>query len=929
MSNIQRVLALCVLVTGLHVFTSIARGGDELVLHVAPNGLDAWSGKAADPLLDKSDGPLATLKGARNRIRALRRKRAARGMTIRVKIADGVYRLRQTLEFKSEDSGTAEHPVIYEAAPNASPVISGGRVITGWKRWKKGWVAVVGKTRGDSWPFRQLFVNGKRYVRARQPNVKDYWIFSEDRGTVSNGTGVITYNKGEVRKLPGWKTAEIFLYRVWDVSRYRVTDIDTRKRKISFRLPKKLTKLAHNDRRFFLENAIAFLDSPGEWFLDERTGSTYLIPETGDNPANSEVIVPRLRYIMRLAGEEGKPVGYLKFRGLTFRHSKWPFDEDGYDGHQADVVVGAAIEGDYVISSVFENCLVESVGTYGIWLRRGCRDNRIELCEFRDLGAGGVMIGEKVNPVKEAYETKRNSVLQCRVHNNGRVYPSCIGMWVGYAGYTHLAYNHIHNTTYSGMSIGWGWTDKENAGGHNLIEHNHIHDVVLEMGDAGCIYTLGRQTGTIIRNNICHDTQGVYTYGPGIYMDQGSAEITVENNLVARTIGAALVFHEGGRHIVRNNIIAFPATGVVHHSRSKGNRVEGNIIVFDESYLFKKEWTAEAGTFARNLYFHPEGEIAVSAKLDYKQWRDGGQDKDSIFADPGFIDVKAGNFNLRAGSPADKIGFKPFKMPVIGPARPDRRDDPRMVKLFKLDRHMARSNFISPQAVLYKNGEPTGLRGDALPAGFNAEREKGLVAWLPFENIIKKKKYKALDAYVMSGAKMARGRIGRGLRLDGKGAHIQIPADKLLELTDTITLSAWVKLAPRQTPGFGVFGIIDRPQTYRLTVTNNKAPYRIALGLFFDGRKYGGTQTKVIVKANRWTFIAATYDSKTGVSAIYINGKQEKVSKGRPGRKLVQKGGSLSVGRRDSRTFLKGLVDEVKVYSRVLSEAEIMSAYRK
>jgi len=903
----------------------------EMVLYVAPNGRDSWSGRVASP--SDGDGPLATPVGARDRIRKMRKRDGGVKTAVRVKIASGTYRLRGTLVFTPEDSGTKEFPVVYEAADGAAPVISGGRVVKGWKRWEKGWTADVKEPGKSAWNFKQLFVDGLRGTRARTPNVEDYWFFAKGGATVKEGTGEIFLQKSDALKISGWKGAELFMYRMWDVSRYSVKAFDRKAGRLSFHMPKRETRVSHwgADRRFFLENSLSFLDAPGEWFLNVRTGRVYLKPKGVFLPQKTEVVAPAMRHLVRFAGKAGKPVEHLVFRGLTFRHADWSIPEDGYHGHQADVVVGAAIEGDFVEEVVFEKCKVENVGAYAIWLRRGCRNNRIESCEFRDLGAGGVMIGAIVDPTDPAEETKGNQVLDCELSDNGRVFPGACGIWVGFAGYNRIAGNHVHHTTYTGISVGWGWSDKPNGGHHNLVENNHVHDVMQVMGDGGCIYTLGRQPGTVIRNNICHDTQGFYTYGPGIYLDGASAEITVENNLVARTIGASLVMHSGGRHKIRNNIFALAGSGVIHHSRSKGNTIEGNIIYFDESCIFNRPWEKEHGRFERNLYFNPADATEVWEGLSFEDWQRMGQDAGSIVADPRFVDVEGGNFALRADSPAKRIGFKPFRVPVIGPAPPDRRRSERMVRLFTLDRLGARWDAITPQAVAYEAAaqRPTGLRRDVVPAAGAAQMEKGLVAWWPFEQVLDRRKRRGIDGKIFMNVRQVKGVLGGAVRLDGNRARIEAPAIKALKMTDAVTVSAWVKLPPKQVQGKASIGIVERSQIYRLLVSNDRAPYRINFGVFLEGRKHVGVTSKRIVQPNRWTFLAGTFDSASGEVALYVNGQLAAKAKSDRGRKMITGRPNLVIGRRDGRTYLIGVVDEVKIYSRALSAEEIEAAYRK
>src|SRR5262249_4026665 len=80
---------------------------------------------------------------------------------------------------------SAQQPVRYRAKPGASVIISGGRAITGWQpdAQRPGvWKARAGNPTapaGDAWRFNQLWINGRRGIRARTPN---YWDFRVLKG---------------------------------------------------------------------------------------------------------------------------------------------------------------------------------------------------------------------------------------------------------------------------------------------------------------------------------------------------------------------------------------------------------------------------------------------------------------------------------------------------------------------------------------------------------------------------------------------------------------------------------------------------------------------------------------------------------------------------------------------------------------------------
>jgi hypothetical protein len=138
------------------------------VLHVSPSGNDAWSGKLAAPNAAKTDGPLASLIGAREAIRKLK---AAGPLTgpVEVRLRGGVYRPAAMLELGPQDSGSGTCPISYVAYPKETPVLSGGVPVNGFKPWRGKIVCADLPARLPAGTtFRSLFVDGERMIRAWQ-----------------------------------------------------------------------------------------------------------------------------------------------------------------------------------------------------------------------------------------------------------------------------------------------------------------------------------------------------------------------------------------------------------------------------------------------------------------------------------------------------------------------------------------------------------------------------------------------------------------------------------------------------------------------------------------------------------------------------------------------------------------------------------------
>ena len=374
----------------------------EIVLHVSPQGSDAWSGRFRAPADGGDDGPLASLIGARDRIRALRSAANAEE-PVRVVVADGRYTLAAALVLEPRDGGTATAPVVYEAAAEARPVFSGGRRLDGWTVHADGtWSTRVPKIADREWRFEQLFVNGRRATRARTPNsfwfhVAEAWEDTPPQPRVNQGFRLPADAFAAIEAVaPDELTAVLVkIYHRWDLSGRFIGGVDRGERAVlTAGGPMKPWNRWGRDSVVVFENARAFLDAPGEWFLDPD-GTLFYRPLPGETPDTSEVVAPVVDGWIRLAGDpqKGTFVEHVAFRGLTFHHGQWLTPAQGFEPMQAVAWIDAMVMADGARNVILDHCEFGHFGRYGTWFRRGCRDCTIRSCHFFDAGAGGVRIG--------------------------------------------------------------------------------------------------------------------------------------------------------------------------------------------------------------------------------------------------------------------------------------------------------------------------------------------------------------------------------------------------------------------------------------------------------------------------------------------------------------------------------------------------------
>ncbi|MBD3182411.1 right-handed parallel beta-helix repeat-containing protein, partial [Candidatus Poribacteria bacterium] len=665
-----------------------------LTLYVNPDGNDEWSGKLEKANSDKSDGPLASLRGARDAVRES--KKSGLDQPVQVVIADGEYFMNEPVEFTHEDSGTEQYPITYQAAPGAKPVFTGGKRITGFEAGENGiWKAEIPEVAAGKWYFEQLWVNGKRATRARTPNKFYHYMAGKVGHGIDPSTGKMENlaNKafkaypGDIKEWDNLKDVTLVVYHSWEVSRHRIAHFDPETNTVICTGPAAWPFMRWNpSQRYHVENVKEALDQPGEWFLD-RNGTLYYIPLQSEDMTEAEVIAPAgAKQFVLFNGDppSGKSVEYITLKDLTFSHGQYILPPQGHSDGQAAFSIPAVIMADGAHNINVQNCEVSHIGIYGVWFRQGCKNCRIQSCYIHDMGAGGVRIGEGRIQKDEAMRTNHIIVDNNIIHTGARIFMGSIGVWIGQSGDNQITHNDIADFFYTGISVGWRWGYAESLSKRNKIRFNHVHHLGQGvLSDMGGIYTLGPSEGTVISNNVFHDVYSYDRYGRGgwgLYNDEGSSNILLENNLVYNVKTGTYHQHYGKENLIRNNILAYSMDGQIQRSRVEDHlsfTLEGNIIYWKQGNLITAGSIKDKNVkLTKNLYWKESGKPFDFQGMTLEERQKQGMDTGSIIADPKFIDPKNYDFRLQKDSPAFKIGFKEFdytKAGVYG--------DPEWIKL--------------------------------------------------------------------------------------------------------------------------------------------------------------------------------------------------------------------------------------------------------
>ncbi len=505
--------------------------------------------------------------------------------------------------------------IIYTAyGTGTNPIITGFTTITGWTDEGGGIYSNVITSDAQT---NMVTFDGVITAMGRYPN-SSYLIYESASTNVS-----ITDN--ELTGTPSWKGAEVVIRKNdWALERRPITNHTTNTITYSGAGWNGISGCG-----YFIQNDLRTLDQLGEWYHNTANGKFYMYFGAVD-PTTKAVNVATKNYCIDIQGRT-----YITIVGLTI------------NGSINNCVYTSSVSNNLTV----KNCTISFSGSNGIYINSTnalIDNNSISGCNASAIRGTSSNITVTNNTItnngliKGASNDYYNAVMLSGTNNH------------------IVQYNSIVNSGSSGIAI--------NAGMGINVSNNFVNYSGMILNDNGGIYTSYPNSGTTISGNVVLNSVGNYDGGStllslseGIYLDELSSGVTVQNNSIAYCGYSGIKLHMANTNIIQNNTcFGNTQTGIYLLNSSTtastvfNNTISGNIIValnYSNNITLKDTYnsTCVFGTATNNLYAKPTAanfstNVVGSGWVDktLAQWKTfSGQDLDAKIAPFVFVTADA------------------------------------------------------------------------------------------------------------------------------------------------------------------------------------------------------------------------------------------------------------------------------------------------
>lgn len=599
----------------------------------------------------------------------------------------------------------------------------------GWKLWKDGvYQQSLKGTALEGREINQLFMADKRMVRARFPNWDFENPLRTGKGylhaTNPRSTQMITFEANDLKERAArWSNppagiVHAFHVNNWGNFQFRIQELDLANSTIHLgeggwqaqrRYGVGLGRKNHGGSPFYIENIIEELDAPFEWFHDPQTDTLYFKPPAGANLKDVSIEASVISRIIEVEGAE-----HIHFAGFHLTQTQTTFMDAYADLARGDWAIhrGGAV---YFLDS--QNCSIrdfhiEQVGGNGIFVDGFNREIHISGCLIEETGDSAVCFVGNPKAVRD-YQTWEKGVqhitdlepgpktkdypARCSVSNTitrdvGIYGKQTSGVLVSMAMDITVDHCSVYRIARAGVTFNDGtW------GGH-VMSNCDIYDAILDTGEHGPFNAWGRERfwrGKNLKkdwvlldavkpvklhnNRVGNYRSGVSAGNWTIDLDDGSSNYEIYNNLM---LGSTLKLRDGYFRTVYNNIMvsAVPLGWHCWPEDNSDDVFERNITVVSgaiegsgksyRSMINPAVMPVDHGSWGQmnsNVWWNTnvDGFSAGKQANSLAQWKEK-QGRDDILGDPRFVDPVHRNYQVKADSPALKLGFKNFPMDQFG-----------------------------------------------------------------------------------------------------------------------------------------------------------------------------------------------------------------------------------------------------------------------
>jgi hypothetical protein len=932
----------------MNLFAPTVQAATQATYYVSPTGSDSNDGSSPST-------PFQTIGKAQSVVRTIDGNMTG---NIIVNLRGGTYNLTSTLNFTNADSGTNGFNVIYQAYPGETPILSGGQQITGWTAVGNGqYKASIG-----SLNFRQLYVNGVRATRARWPKKgSNFQLISVNKTNQTLGI-----NSSQISNWANFGQVEMVLESQWAESYLRLAsytvngttaNVSLQNTEAATLFPRQFPIL-NAGSPFHFENAYEFLTEPGEFYVNTATQTLYYWPRAGESMATADVEAPAVETLVNIQGTSvSSPLKNMQFNGITFEYTTYMYpSNNGFVNQQGglyniisnDQWVARPPAGVY--AAIADNLSFNSntflhMGSTALDLDHAVHNSSVLGNLISDISGNGIMVGKFISPKDNSVYNPPTSpagedVLEVSTGNTindnyitqiGQDYYGTAGINAGYVNNTIINHNDISDGPWGGISLGWGWTTSANAESNNQISYNNIHNVMNELCDSGGIYHLSNDPGAVINGNYIHDIiRSPYACTSpvaGIYLDQGSANMTVSNNVLSNTA-----------NFIRQN---GNGTGVtLTNNQTSGSSVIGAAGLESAYVNLKSKLNLAYGkTVSASSIFGPN-DVATNAidnntatgwsplGTDTAAWWqvDLGQpyvlSQFSLMTRQG-IDQPGtrNNFEVRASNDPTFATYTvigkqgntgiPYQGSLTGHITS--RTPFRYIRVAKTD---GLYFYITEFSVTQGSGgvpKPIAL---SMTNWYKFDESSGTTAVDSSGS--------GSNGSLNGNATWVNGNSGNAVDLDGTNGYVSLPSG-VVAGDNAITVTAWVYL-DTVSNWSRIFDFGNGTNTYMFLTPMNGVNGNIRFGIKNDGSSEQDIDGTAALPTGGWHHVAVTMDGSTGI--LYVDGVQVGSNTNMKTIKPSDLGTTTQnwIGRSQfsADPYLNGRVDDFRIYNDALSPAFVL-----